>query len=52
MSIKLQLTKDQIESNDEAAVHFVPASTDGNGVIKIDEYFNNYTIQEDNCRID
>jgi hypothetical protein len=47
MSIKLQLTKDQIESSDETTVHFIPATVSGgNGAIKIDEYFNNYTSEE------
>ena len=46
MSIKLQLTKDQLNSEEEQKVHYIPASVNNNGVIKIDEYFNNYTIEE------
>jgi hypothetical protein len=46
MSIKLQLTKEQIDSKEELKVHYIPATVNNNGVIKIDEYFNNYTIEE------
>ncbi|KAG5671498.1 hypothetical protein PVAND_001692 [Polypedilum vanderplanki] len=51
MSIKVQITKDQIESKDETKVHFIPASVNSNGIIKIDEYFNNYTIEENGVLI-
>lgn len=43
MSIKAQIGKEAVESSEEAKVHFIPASVDGNGAIKIDEYFNCYT---------
>lgn len=46
MSIKLQVSKEQIESSDEAKVHFIPAAINNNGVIHIDEYFNQYTEEE------
>lgn len=46
MSIKLQVNKDQIESSDEAKVHFIPAAINNNGAIQIDEYFNKYTQEE------
>jgi hypothetical protein len=46
MSIKLQITKDQMESSSETKVHFIPASVNANGAIKIDEFFNNYTGEE------
>jgi len=46
MSIKLQLTKDQLDSDEELKVHYIPAAVNNNGAIKIDEYFNNYTVEE------
>ncbi|CAG9807791.1 unnamed protein product [Chironomus riparius] len=51
MSIKLQLTNDQLNSEEELKVHYVPAAVNNNGVIKIDEYFNNYTIEENGVSI-
>lgn len=42
MSIKLQVNKDPTEST----LQFIPASISNNGVIKIDEYFNKYTEEE------
>lgn len=42
MSIELKITKEKLEGTD-AKVHFIPASIDGNGAIKINEYFNSYT---------
>ncbi|KAL7022591.1 hypothetical protein ACKWTF_012302 [Chironomus riparius] len=51
MSIKLQLTNDQLNSQEELKVHYVPAAVNNNGVIKIDEYFNNYTIEENGVSI-
>lgn len=46
MSIKLQASKEQIEASAEAKVHFIPAAVTKNGIIKIDEYFNQYTEEE------
>lgn len=46
MSIKLQITKDQIESSEDSKVQFIPAAVNSNGVIKVEEYFNNYTFEE------
>lgn len=43
MSIKAQITQEAVETSDETKVHFIPASIDGNGSIKIDEYFNSYS---------
>jgi hypothetical protein len=42
MPIRAQITKEAIEGSGEVKVHFIPASIDGNGAIKIDEYFNSY----------
>jgi hypothetical protein len=50
MPIKTQITKDAIESSDEIKVHFIPASIDGNGSIKIDEYFNSYNTEQDGSK--
>lgn len=46
MSIKLQVSKDQIASAEEAKLHFIPASINNNSVIAIEEYFNQYTEEE------
>lgn len=46
MSIKAQIAREAVENSDETKVHFIPASIDGNGSIKIDEYFNSYTDSE------
>ena len=46
MSIKLQVSSEQIESSEEVKVHFIPAAINNNGVIAIDRYFNQYTEQE------
>lgn len=42
MPIKAKLSKQNISASEESEVHFIPASIDGNGAIKIDEYFNSY----------
>lgn len=47
MSISTVISKEDVSSENELKVHFIPATIDGNGPIKIDEYFNNYT-KEDN----
>lgn len=52
MSIKYQITKEQIESKEETKVHFIPAAINSNGVIKIEEYFNNYTVEENGGKTD
>lgn len=46
MSIKLQLKKRQIEIEEKIEVNFIPASVNKNGAIKIDEFFNKYTVEE------
>ena len=47
MSIKAKITKKLLENHTDMTVHFIPASIDGNGEMKIDEYFNNYQQVED-----
>lgn len=46
MSIELRVSKEQINNSEETKVHFIPASCNKNGIIKIDEYFNQYTEDE------
>lgn len=50
MPIKAQITREAIDGSEEIKVHFVPASIDGNGAIKIDEYFMEYTKSDANGR--
>ncbi|CAO1424993.1 unnamed protein product [Diamesa tonsa] len=51
MSIKAKITKEQLEDHKDMSVHFIPASIDGNGEMKIDEYFNNYQVEENGVLI-
>jgi ribonuclease H2 subunit C len=46
MSIKADINKKDLVPENELKVHFIPATIDGNGPIKIDEYFNSYTKEE------
>lgn len=50
MPIKAQITREAVDSSEEIKVHFIPASIDGNGAIKIDEYFNSYMESDANGR--
>lgn len=50
MPIKAQITREAVDSFEEIEVHFVPASIDGNGAIKINEYFNSYMESDGNGR--
>lgn len=43
MSIKAKISKEAMEQAQQLKVHFIPASIDGNGPIKINEYFTSYT---------
>jgi hypothetical protein len=51
MPITAQITKEAIESPSEIKVHFIPASIDGNGAIKIDEYFNSYNSEQNGSKL-
>lgn len=51
MSIKAKITKEQLDNHKDMTVHFIPASIDGNGEMKIDEYFNNYQQEENGGKI-
>ncbi|CAO1426293.1 unnamed protein product [Diamesa serratosioi] len=51
MSIKAKITKELLENSKDMTVHFIPASIDGNGEMKIDEYFNNYQQEENGVLI-
>lgn len=52
MPIIARITKEDLENSAEIKAHFIPASIDGNGAIKIDEYFNSYTKSESNgCKL-
>lgn len=48
MSITLQVNKEVINNSEETKVHFIPAAVNKNGVIKIEEYFSQYTEEEAN----
>lgn len=43
MSIEAKISREALEQSEKLKVHFIPASIDGNGPIKINEYFNSYT---------
>lgn len=43
MPITAKITRESLENTPEVKIQYVPASIDGNGAIKTDEYFNNYT---------
>lgn len=51
MPIKAQITREILDCSDDIKVHFIPASIDGNGAIKIDEYFNCYTEEANGCKL-
>ncbi|CRK89229.1 CLUMA_CG002988, isoform A [Clunio marinus] len=51
MSIRLQISKNALESENDADVHFIPASIDGNANTKVDEYFNSYKSIENGLQI-
>lgn len=46
MSITAKISKENVASTDQVSVQFIPASIDGNGSIKIEE-FNSYTFESD-----
>lgn len=48
MPIKANLSKKALERSEELKVHFIPAAINGNGAIKVDEYFNSYTDSDAN----
>lgn len=50
MPIKAQITKEAVNSAEKIKAHFIPASIDGNGTMKIDEYFNSYLVSEESGR--
>lgn len=50
MAIKAELTKDALTNLKEVSPQFIPASIDGNGSIKIEE-FNSYTFEENNSKL-
>lgn len=50
MSIKAHFTRDVVENSEEMKVHFIPATIDGNGTMKIDEYFNSYNTEQDGSK--
>lgn len=52
MPIRAVITKEALNSADELNTHFIPASIDGNGSIKIDEYFNSYSSEESGGKFD
>lgn len=51
MPIKAQITRETVENSGEVNVHFIPAAIDGNGTIKIDEYFNCYNTEQDGSKL-
>lgn len=46
MSITAKISKENAASKDQVSVQFIPASIDGNGSIKIEE-FNSYTYDSE-----
>lgn len=50
MSITAEITKEALNNLAKVSAQFIPASIDGNGSAKIDE-FNSYTIEEDNSEL-
>ena len=51
MPIKAQITKETFDSVVDTKVHFIPASIDGNELIKVDEYFNFYNFTEESGKL-
>lgn len=46
MSINVEISQKDLKDDNKVKVQYLPASIDGNGVMKVDEYFNNYTVED------
>ena len=46
MSINVEVSQKDLKADNKVKVQYIPATIAGNGVMKVDEYFNNYTFED------